>query len=176
GESALEALTLGANDYATKPSNVGPLDHALAVLRDDLIPKVKQFFEFAGQPGPRSGAPLSGPGNGGHAPIPRHATAGAFGAAAAALRLAREAGPKKVLLIGSSTGGPTALAEIIPLLPANFRVPILMVQHMPPMFTRLLAERLQQQSKIRIEEASEGAVVEPGKAYIAPGDYHLGLR
>jgi two-component system chemotaxis response regulator CheB len=170
GEAALESLTLGANDYATKPSNVGPLDRALTVLRDDLIPKVKQFFEFSSQNGEAMSGRLA-PGPNTVVPPPKPVSA-----AAIAMRVAKDTGPKKVLLIGSSTGGPTALAEVIPQLPANFRAPILIVQHMPPMFTKLLAERLQQQSRIRVDEAFEGAVLEPGKAYIAPGDFHLGVR
>lgn len=181
GEAALESLALGANDYATKPSNVGPLDRALSVLRHDLIPKIKQFFEFPGQDhwhtrsGVGSTGSIGGVASGtARTGVPPHPAPAS--AVALASRLSKHTGPRKVLVIGSSTGGPTALAEVIPRLPASFPVPILVVQHMPPMFTKLLAERLQQQSKIRVEEAAEGAVVEPGKAYIAPGDYHLGLR
>jgi two-component system chemotaxis response regulator CheB len=79
----------------------------------------------------------------------------------------------QVLAIGSSTGGPNALAEIVPRLPADFPVPIVLVQHMPPMFTRLLAERLTAQSAIRVQEGVSGAVLQPGQAWIAPGDHHL---
>ena len=66
-------------------------------------------------------------------------------------------GTVRVLAIGASTGGPNALAEIFTRLPADFPVPILIVQHMPPMFTRLLAERLSAQSPIRVQEATRGA-------------------
>jgi two-component system chemotaxis response regulator CheB len=75
--------------------------------------------------------------------------------------------------IGVSTGGPQALARVLPELPADFPVPILIVQHMPPLFTRLLADRLANASRIRVREAAPGMAVEPGVAYIAPGDWHM---
>src|SRR5580700_29477 len=79
-------------------------------------------------------------------------------------------GPVEVVAIGTSTGGPNALAEVLGALPAGFPVPIVIVQHMPPMFTRLLAERLSAQFPIRVQEGSSGGVLEPGHAWIAPGD------
>jgi two-component system chemotaxis response regulator CheB len=79
----------------------------------------------------------------------------------------------KVVVIGVSTGGPTALGSILPELPAGFPLPVLVVQHMPPLFTRLLAERLHATCKLPVEEASQGAPVEASKILIAPGDFHL---
>jgi len=76
-------------------------------------------------------------------------------------------------VIGVSTGGPTALGSILPELPAGFPLPVLVVQHMPPLFTRLLAERLHATCKLPVEEASQGAPVEASKILIAPGDFHL---
>jgi two-component system chemotaxis response regulator CheB len=75
--------------------------------------------------------------------------------------------------IGASTGGPNALADVLTRLPADFAVPIVIVQHMPPMFTRLLAERLTAQSAIRVQEGATGTVLQPGHAWIAPGDHHM---
>jgi two-component system chemotaxis response regulator CheB len=75
--------------------------------------------------------------------------------------------------IGASTGGPNALTDIFASLPSDFPVPVVMVQHMPPMFTRLLAERLTAKSKLRVEEATAGTPLRPGHAWIAPGDYHM---
>jgi two-component system, chemotaxis family, protein-glutamate methylesterase/glutaminase len=73
--------------------------------------------------------------------------------------------------IGTSTGGPNALAEVLPSIPSDFPVPIVIVQHMPPVFTRQLAERLASRSAIPISEASEGVALENGHAWIAPGNF-----
>jgi two-component system chemotaxis response regulator CheB len=78
-----------------------------------------------------------------------------------------------VVAIGASTGGPNALAEVFGALPGDLPVPILIVQHMPPMFTRLLAERLTAKYRIPVVEANTGMMLQPGRAWIAPGDYHL---
>jgi two-component system chemotaxis response regulator CheB len=75
--------------------------------------------------------------------------------------------------IGTSTGGPNALAEVIPRVPRDFPVPIVVVQHMPAIFTRFLAERLASRSEIRVQEGEAGGALEPGKAWIAPGNYHM---
>ncbi|MFP4347778.1 MAG: chemotaxis-specific protein-glutamate methyltransferase CheB [Desulfococcaceae bacterium] len=81
-----------------------------------------------------------------------------------------------VVAIGVSTGGPNALQEIIPLLSEDFPVPILTVQHMPPMFTASLAARLDQVSRIQVVEARDGEWVRPGIMYIAPGGRHMTVR
>ena len=80
-----------------------------------------------------------------------------------------------LLAIGASTGGPNALAELFAGLPREFPVPIVVVQHMPPMFTQMLAERLTRNSPIPTDEAKPGMTIEPGRAYVAPGDFHLTL-
>ncbi len=158
GASAtLEALARGANDYITKASSTGMtggggVDQAIAKLREELVPKIRQFFHT------QEPLPLLAP-----PPV----TMSGFAARP------RE---RSVVAIGVSTGGPTALAEILPQFPADFPAPILIVQHMPPLFTRLLAERLQRNARLRVEEAQEGMAVEPGWVLIAPGDYHMRLR
>ncbi len=78
-----------------------------------------------------------------------------------------------VVAIGVSTGGPNALAEILVPIPKDCPVPILIVQHMPPVFTKCLAERLSLTASIPIHEAQSGNVVVPGQVWIAPGDYHM---
>jgi two-component system chemotaxis response regulator CheB len=165
GASAtFEALALGADDYVTKASNVGSLDRSLENLRMELVPKIRQFFLFAGNGGTAAPATASIPS---HAPLVKPWTA-ASGTAAYSAR--------RVLAVGVSTGGPTALAEILPKLPRDLPVPVVVVQHMPPLFTRLLAERLQAHSALVIEEAKDGAVLEAGRVLIAPGDYHMRVR
>ncbi|MFF5993334.1 chemotaxis response regulator protein-glutamate methylesterase [Lysinibacillus sp. KU-BSD001] len=83
---------------------------------------------------------------------------------------------KKVVLIGTSTGGPRALQEVITKIPANIQAPILIVQHMPAGFTKSLANRLNQLSQIQVKEAEQGDILQNGVAYIAPGGYHLKIR
>jgi two-component system, chemotaxis family, protein-glutamate methylesterase/glutaminase len=78
--------------------------------------------------------------------------------------------------IGVSTGGPNALLELIPRLPGDFPVPILMVQHMPPLFTASLAEHLDQRSKLSVREAKDGEPILPGCVLIAPGGKHMVVR
>lgn len=156
GAATMEALSLGANDYVTKAANVGSLDRSMASLRSDLIPKIKQFFDL-GRDTRRAEVDV---------PAPKRPV----------LLPHRPRMARKVLAIGVSTGGPNALAIVMPMFPKDFPLPILMVQHMPPLFTRLLAERLNNQSGLRVEEAAEGSVVETGKVLIAAGDYHLKVR
>jgi two-component system, chemotaxis family, protein-glutamate methylesterase/glutaminase len=78
-----------------------------------------------------------------------------------------------VLVIGTSTGGPVALGQLLPELHGDFPIPILIVQHMPPGYTNSLAQRLNQRSQIQVMEATDGMVVAPGHAYIAPGGHHM---
>jgi two-component system chemotaxis response regulator CheB len=83
---------------------------------------------------------------------------------------------KEIVAIGSSTGGPKALQEVIPLLPADFPFPLLMVQHMPKAFTGPFAQRLSGISHIKVVEAEGGEIIKPGVAYLAPGDKHMSIR
>jgi two-component system, chemotaxis family, protein-glutamate methylesterase/glutaminase len=77
--------------------------------------------------------------------------------------------PSEIIGIGISTGGPNALAAMIPSLPANLKAPVLIVQHMPPMFTKSLANSLNNKSALEVKEASDGDIIENGKIFIAPG-------
>ncbi len=90
-------------------------------------------------------------------------------------RTARARVPQ-VLAIGVSTGGPKALASVLPALPADFPLPVLVVQHMPAGFTESLARSLDQQSPLRVAEAEDGERLLAGRVYLAPGGRHLGVR
>lgn len=81
----------------------------------------------------------------------------------------------KIIVIGASTGGPVALAEVLITLPANFPLPIVLVQHMPENFTKAFAERLNKQCNIRVREAADGDQLQPGLALLAPGGKQLML-
>jgi two-component system chemotaxis response regulator CheB len=78
--------------------------------------------------------------------------------------------------IGVSTGGPNALNDVIPELPGTLSTPVLIVQHMPPLFTQILAERLDGRSALTVSEAADGDTVEPGGVWIAPGGRHMVVR
>jgi two-component system, chemotaxis family, protein-glutamate methylesterase/glutaminase len=86
---------------------------------------------------------------------------------------AARTGRLAALTIAASTGGPDALSKVITRLPATLPVPVLIVQHMPPVFTKMFAERLDRSSAVTVVEAKDGVPVQPGVVYLAPGDYHL---
>jgi two-component system chemotaxis response regulator CheB len=153
--TTLDALALGASDYVTKPRNMGSIEVTMARIRQELIPKIKALCP---QEKPRAvvATPVIS--------VPR---------ANVAQRGARSNTRVDILAIGTSTGGPNALGEVLPMLSKDFPVPIVIVQHMPPLFTRLLAERLNKQSAITIQEGKSGTVLQPGMASIAPGDFHM---
>jgi two-component system chemotaxis response regulator CheB len=156
----LEALTLGASDYVTKASNEGSLDRSMARLREELVPKIKQFFILRG----RTRAATRPETQQGHGVPPPWCNK---------LALLNTKVRPKVAVIGVSTGGPTALGAILPQLPAKFPLPILIVQHMPPLFTRFLAERLSSSCRLSVKEASQGDPLAAGTILIAPGDFHM---
>jgi two-component system chemotaxis response regulator CheB len=163
----MEALALGADDYLTKSTRAQG-ETAIEAFHDQLLPKIRQFFrDNRSSFTPRAARPASNP-----APVASPVPTLVRPAGLAAPPRPKVGHPKAVA-IGVSTGGPNALAEVIPMLPRDFPLPIFIVQHMPPMFTRLLAERLQSQSQVKVVEAQQGMVAAPGYVYIAPGDYHM---
>jgi two-component system, chemotaxis family, protein-glutamate methylesterase/glutaminase len=140
----LDALARGASDYVAKPSNGGI---ELSAVREELLRKIKSLCA-ARVPPPRR-APRT-------APVYR-----------------RPPSRVDVLAIGTSAGGPNALTALIPELPADFPVPIVIVQHMPPLFTRLLADRLNALSRLQVREGEDGQRLRRGQVWIAPGDHHM---
>jgi two-component system, chemotaxis family, protein-glutamate methylesterase/glutaminase len=149
--ATLEALALGARDYVTKPGNVGDAGAAVEVIRSELLPKIKALAPRRSRiPAPVRGAP----------PAPVVAAPG-------------RTDPHRILVIGSSTGGPDALETILRELPANLPVPVAVVQHMPAVFTRLFAQRLDGAAKLTVVEGRPGMRLEPGLVAVAPGDRHL---
>ncbi len=157
-EATLNALWLGANDYVTKTS-ARSTSAAIMHVRAELIPRIKALCaEVLDRPAPEAGLTPAG------TLVPRLAIVRA--------RSSRV----EVLAIGSSTGGPGALAAILHELPPDFPVPVLVVQHMPPLFTSLLAERLASKTSLRVEEGANGVVIEPGGVWLAPGNFHMTLE
>lgn len=166
-EAALEALREGADDVLAKPSGDGlSFETANASIQATLVPKILQF---AGLERPLESKVVS--------PSVDSSTLNDFKSKI----LQPEVLPKKdlskfypsVLVIGSSTGGPTALEKIFSTLTGPVAIPILIVQHMPPVFTEILARRLGELSGIPSHEAKQGQVLEPNNIYVAPGDHHM---
>ncbi len=151
----LEALSLGATDYVTKPSTVD-MSATLDAISRELIPKIRALCRLPENqnhliPAPQPSAPpLTPPG--------------------------RLLCPVQVVAIGVSTGGPDALARLLPVLPANFPVPVVIAQHMPPIFTSRLAARLTAKSALPVRECLSVQPLIAGCAVIAPGDFHMVVR
>jgi len=169
----MEALMHGANEYVTKPANVGSVTEAMERIREELVPKIQALTGLA--PRPTKAAPTSTHTPQPTAPAPSARTLGRGPAQPAGRRPATRTPelPVQAVVIGVSTGGPNALAVLIPALPKDLGVPVLIVQHMPPMFTRLLAERLDGASSLAVREAGHDEWVEPGHVLLAPGGRHL---
>jgi len=149
--ATLDALSLGASDYATKPSNTGSPAVAIERIRAELIPKIKAL---CGVMVPLKFLPLPG--------------------FRPAVKVKLRSNPRiEIVAIGTSTGGPNALTALVPQFPADFPVPIVIVQHMPPLFTRLLAERLNTLTQLEVQEGKAGQKLQQGQIWIAPGDYHM---
>jgi two-component system chemotaxis response regulator CheB len=166
--ATLNALALGATDYVTKPHNMKSKEAALEHIREQLIPKIKVFWNGGKMPKLGNIQVPKSHNNTTQLPI----RSGVISSNSAVNFQSKV----QIVAIGVSTGGPNALETILQDLPANFPVPIVIVQHMPPVFTKRLADRLTEKCKIRVEEAVTGVIVEPGVAWIAPGDYHLVLE
>lgn len=153
--ATLEALAAGADDYVTKPSNTGSFAQTAGQISSELAPMIKalgaktatyaSFVQPAAKPAEKDYSWLT----------------------------VKSEGAPEIVVVGVSTGGPQALQTFVSSLPADLRVPVLIVQHMPAMFTRLLAERLDKISQVKVGEASNGTIVKPGEVWFAPGGEHM---
>jgi len=178
-ENALLAMEYGAVDFVAKPSGTISLD--LHKIKEELIHKVEHAAHVSvnklkkptaveqpdSQASPKAtifrGTRLTPTQV--KKPITEEFNKSRFSSSA-----------KKIVLIGTSTGGPRALQEVITKIPSSIKAPILIVQHMPAGFTKSLADRLNNLSQIRVKEAEHGEVLQNGVAYIAPGGSHLKLE
>jgi len=147
-KATIECLSLGAYDFVPKPSSKSFYE-SIKKIEQELIPKIKSV-------------------------TPLERIKSIYKPSLITPKIKK--GIYKVCGIGVSTGGPQTLLKIIPELPPNFPAPILVVQHMPPIFTKQLAERLNSISRLRVKEAEEGELVKDSVVYIAPGDYHMEVR
>ncbi len=162
GELTIQALERGAFDFITKPTD-GDLKTNLSAVSNALAPIINAYrrrWEIRSILKPTSNSftppakvtPPSTPVRVDYTPVSKKAD---------------------LVLIGVSTGGPNALAKMLPALPQNFPVPILIVQHMPPLFTKPMAASLAAKSKLFVKEAEDGEVIHPATVYIAPGGRHM---
>ncbi|HEY6221192.1 MAG TPA: chemotaxis response regulator protein-glutamate methylesterase [Candidatus Eisenbacteria bacterium] len=156
----LDALWHGADDYVAK-GRADSVTAATQLIRTQLLPKIKALCSRLGGTGDTAAGPVPD-----LAAVPRPAPR------RTAIVLARA----EIVAIGASTGGPRALATLFEGLPSDFPAPIVIVQHMPPIFTRLLAERLGTRTSLRCGEGTEGASLRAGEIWIAPGDHHMVLE
>jgi len=172
GASAtLDAIALGANDYVTKPSTRSGTLGQLGLVYQELVDKIKAHCHFDANPVD------------GYASRTNHSVGSAASIIAPPpitlpgvhLSIAKPvvSAPIDAIAIGVSTGGPNALAALLPSFLSDLAVPVFIVQHMPRLFTKLLAERLSSKMQIPVDEARSGDVVTAGRVWLAPGDYHM---
>lgn len=160
-EATLKALDLGAVDFIPKDKSFASF--GVLKIEDDLRDKVKSFgrrknfFARMRKPASPTGTPAPS------APLITRAAP-------------KITSKKKIVIIGTSTGGPQSLQKVIPMLPADLGVPVVIVQHMPPNFTKSLAQRLDSLSKVTVLEAQGREQLEPNKVYIAKGGIHLKIK
>jgi two-component system chemotaxis response regulator CheB len=156
----IEALASGASDYVAKPSGQSGREAATRVLSQDLLPKIHALTaaQYPQPSQPVFPGGLRAPLVAALAPLPKAQPISSVPVA---------------LVIGVSTGGPAALDLLLPELPAAFPLPVLIVQHMPELFTKLFSERLNGRCPLQVHEAVEGAPVLAGCIHIAKGNWHM---
>ncbi|MEW6368102.1 MAG: chemotaxis-specific protein-glutamate methyltransferase CheB [Acidobacteriota bacterium] len=152
---AVEALANGALDFIPKAPQLAPGESLIGRLRDEVVSRIRAFRAYSPRaqtpPRPDAQPPLED-------------------------ALCAQPGGRDVIAIGVSTGGPVALRALLQEVPADIAATILIVQHMPPVFTKRLADQLNTVSRVRVKEAEDGEEALYGTAYIAPGDYHMEVR
>ena len=156
-KSTLEALGRGASDYVMKPSEQRDFATAMQSLSQQLLPRIAALAKEANRQAGKTNKDI--------APDEQKITSSEG--------LSKVSSAIEVVVIGLSTGGPSALEQLLPKLPKDFPVPVLIVQHMPKLFTGALAERLDKCCALRVEQAYDNAVIRPGTVWLAPGDAHM---
>jgi two-component system chemotaxis response regulator CheB len=161
-DATIRSLSLGAIDFVPKPSGHISLD--MNQVKDDIISKIRIAARAKSVISQQVQQSYKKPG------LPKLSGWRRLNKSPSRDRL------NKMVLIGTSTGGPKALHQVLPNLPADLDAAVLIVQHMPAGFTRSLAERLNHLSAIKVKEAEHGELIQAGCAYIAPGNYHLQVQ
>ncbi|MCK5778354.1 MAG: chemotaxis-specific protein-glutamate methyltransferase CheB [Rhodospirillales bacterium] len=163
-EVSMRALQLGAADFIPKPTNIASVDgrNAIDDYRRDIVEKILALGDTVAKRKGRTPA----------APV---AQVKAVGKDPSTIYTGVRTAPK-ILALGSSTGGPQALMQVFRNLDAPLACPVLVTQHMPPHFTQTLAKHIGDVAKMPSREAVDGEIIEPGRVYIAPGDYHMTVK
>jgi len=146
--TTLEAMALGADDYALKPAGISDRQKIAEHVRSLLLPKIRMLARPSQREASKDDPQL------------------------AACRFGQSV---DIVAIGASTGGPNAISQLLKEIPRPLPVPLLIVQHMPPIFTHMFAERLRAQTVHNVREAISGHLLHAGDVWIAPGDYHMDL-
>jgi two-component system chemotaxis response regulator CheB len=171
----MRALALGAVDFIHKPQAKDGVQ-ALRALAEQLVAKVRAVGARGAGLAPARSAPVASLAvsadavSGGDTSSERGLPASSFGAGLAG---SSTPGAPRILGIAASTGGPNALAALACAFPADFPLPVVVTQHMPPIFTHMLAQRLSREGALACEEARDGESLVAGRIYVAPGDFHL---
>jgi two-component system, chemotaxis family, protein-glutamate methylesterase/glutaminase len=156
--STLEALARGASDYVTKPTEQRDFATAMRSLSQQLLPRIAALAKSTNLERKKTDGDVA---------------TDSLQKTRSGEASAKPSSPIEVVVIGLSTGGPSALEQLLPKLPKDFPVPVLIVQHMPKLFTGVLAERLDKCCALRVEQAYDNATIRPGTIWLAPGDAHM---
>ncbi|MGB0454188.1 MAG: chemotaxis-specific protein-glutamate methyltransferase CheB [Bacteriovoracaceae bacterium] len=152
-EKTIEALSLGASDFATKTTNVSSPEEGIRSIDETLVPKIKALFRLDKKITKTQATKAAAP------TTVKSSSLTNFN--------------PNIICMGSSTGGPEALRQVFSNINKVIPMPIVLVQHMPPQFTTKLADSLNKLSPVHVVEAKEDDVLKPNTCYIAPGDYHM---
>ena len=178
-EVTILALERGAIDFVTKPTNISEakgedfkkklLETLNAVLNSRLLARTSRASARPASTATQASATSANATlNGSNSPAKANVTAN--------FKRLKATGNNKLIALASSTGGPKALQSVIPYLPANLDAPMVLVQHMPAGFTKSMADRLNEVSKIKVKEAEDGDKLEKGHIYVAPGGKHMEVK
>ena len=161
--TTFEALELGAFDYVAKPS--GTVSSNIHIVGREIIQKIKLAYKSANKKSIRDRAKRLSYATAAKKTVPEINTG-----------IPKSEGLSKVVVIGVSTGGPSTLMEVLPMLPPRLKAALIVVQHMPPSFTSSFAKRLNGACRFPFKEAEAGDVLQDGVGYLAPGGYQLKVR
>ncbi len=176
-DTTITALSKGAFDFVAKPTGRSNFAESARVVEEELIPKIRAFGKEKRHPSQKTN---NRRGKRFADKQKQHHNISHFNKQTSngcrIIQLPRPGFRPEAIGIGVSTGGPKALDHVIPNFPAHFKLPVFLVQHMPPVFTTQLAKRLNDKSKLLVAEAKDGESVRGGRVYLAPGDYHMQLE